>query len=585
MRKMRTIVFIMSMFVGASVAQEKPVPLSYSIGFDDKQQLIEQGISAQEIATATSEDTTFFQIKPNRLASFQLDFPPSAVIQGCQLVITPLSDNDKNSLILLWNDRYLYPVNKPYQLSLNDGFNDQPEHTIRIGTLDEAFSFSAMKISCVADYPYYPFGLKKVTTPDGKIVQKPIKLILIKPDPRELALRKDKPIVLAWKTEQVHHAALLDIFYQTQQQQWKPIVTDLPIHISDNVHSNTGMYLWHDLPNDLGEQLILDFKYHEPALTTCQNHWQEPKTQIKFAPVKAGCFLADSDLKSGKTKICFSDKFVMNCEPYVFQEEISELDKWLKWLSQNNPNASFRLATQGESWYAMYLKAKTLAEIPKQPAITKLNQPIDFKQAGVGVWIVKDAPLPNYLIQDQLGDGRWGPKMVLIPQISVAVAKTETTFFEFDHFTNQSQYPVIPSDNGWGKKNRPVVNVSWYDAERYTQWLSQQTDSHYRLPTADERDWMVQKATAPDKNMINCKNCRDGFTYTSPAASFSANNFLLYDFYGNIWEWFGSPEADSQTRIHGGGYNHSVDYAKKTFPVDPEKSYRSVGFRVVRELN
>lgn len=556
----------------------------YSIGFDDQKQLIEQGISAVDIATATNEKTTFFQIKPNRLASFRLNLPPSAVIQGCQLVITPLSDDDKNRLILSWDDRYLYSLDKPFQLSLNDGLNDPPEHTIRIGTVEKTFSFSEVKINCVADYPYYSFGFKKVTTPEGQTVQKPIKLTLIKPDPRESLLRRDKPIKLVWKTEQVHYAALVDIFYQTQQQQWKPIATHLPIHISDNVHSNTGMYLWHDLPDDLGEQLILDFKYHEPALTTCQNNWQEPKTQIKFAPVKAGCFLTDSDLKNGKTKICFSSAFFMNCDPYLFQQGKSELDNWLQWLSQNH-NASFRLATQGEWWYAMYLKAKTLEKIPKQPALDELNQPIDFKQAGVGVWIVKDAPLPNYLIQDQLGDGRWGPKMVLIPQISLAMAQTETTFLEFDHFTNQSQYPIIPDDNGWGRENRPVVNVSWYDAERYTQWLSQQTDFRYRLPTADERDWMVQKVTTPDNQMINCKNCQDGFTYTSPAAYFSANNFLLYDFYGNVWEWFGKKEADSQKGIYGGSYNHTMDYAKKTFSVDPEKSYRSVGFRVVRELN
>ncbi len=152
-------------------------------------------------------------------------------------------------------------------------------------------------------------------------------------------MRRDKPIKLVWKTEQVHYAALIDIFYQTQQQQWKPIVTNLPIHISDNVHSNTGMYLWHDLPDDLDEQLILDFKYH-----------------------------------------------------------------------------------------------------------------------------------------------------------------------------------------GWGRENEPVVNVSWYDAERYTQWLSQQTDFRYRLPTAAERDWMVQKVTTPDDQLQNYRMVLP-ILHQRPLASDNENQF------------------------------------------------------------
>ena len=39
------------------------------------------------------------------------------------------------------------------------------------------------------------------------------------------------------------------------------------------------------------------------------------------------------------------------------------------------------------------------------------------------------------------------------------------------------------SDGGWGRGNRPVINVSWEDAQTFIQWLSLETDEEYRLPS------------------------------------------------------------------------------------------------------
>ncbi|MFY9957997.1 formylglycine-generating enzyme family protein [Bradyrhizobium sp.] len=41
-----------------------------------------------------------------------------------------------------------------------------------------------------------------------------------------------------------------------------------------------------------------------------------------------------------------------------------------------------------------------------------------------------------------------------------------------------------PEDQGWGRGNRPVINVSWQDAKAYALWLSAKT---YRLLSEAER--------------------------------------------------------------------------------------------------
>ena len=69
---------------------------------------------------------------------------------------------------------------------------------------------------------------------------------------------------------------------------------------------------------------------------------------------------------------------------------------------------------------------------------------------------------------------------------SLALGVTEVTFEEWDLCVSRGGCSHMPNDEGWGRGNRPVVNVSSDDAQEYVAWLSEETGEEYRLPTESE---------------------------------------------------------------------------------------------------
>ncbi|MCP3897296.1 SUMF1/EgtB/PvdO family nonheme iron enzyme, partial [Moraxella sp.] len=179
--------------------------------------------------------------------------------------------------------------------------------------------------------------------------------------------------------------------------------------------------------------------------------------------------------------------------------------------------------------------------------------------------------------RDRLKDGRLGPEMVRIPagrfrmgdiqgggdgdekpvhRVSVsefAMGRYEVTFAEYDKFA-QATGRKKPDDEGWGRGNRPVINVSWDDAVAYAKWLSQQTGKQYRLPTEAEWEYAARAGTETQywwgneigQNRAVCDACGSRWDnkQTAPVGSFAANPFSLYDTVGNVWEWTCSEYED-----------------------------------------
>ena len=133
----------------------------------------------------------------------------------------------------------------------------------------------------------------------------------------------------------------------------------------------------------------------------------------------------------------------------------------------------------------------------------------------------------------------------------------------------------LANDEGWGRGNRPVINVSWDDAQLYIDWLNSRTGGGYRLPSEAEWEYAARAGSTTkypwgndiDGSEANCGHGCDNNTYvfTAPVGSFPANAWGLHDMLGNVWEWVqdcwhtsyrGAPNDGSAWTSSCDGYNY-----------------------------
>ena len=162
-------------------------------------------------------------------------------------------------------------------------------------------------------------------------------------------------------------------------------------------------------------------------------------------------------------------------------------------------------------------------------------------------------PTGRFWMGDSDGGGEANEKPVRAVTITrpIAIGKYEVTFSEYEQFAAVTG-AERPDAEGWGRGNRPVINVSQKDARAYAAWLSEQTGKRYRLPSEAEWEYAARAVTSTaerstiyswgdeiGRNRANCAGCGSEWDdeKTAPVGSFAANAFGLHDMHGNVWEW------------------------------------------------
>jgi formylglycine-generating enzyme required for sulfatase activity/uncharacterized caspase-like protein len=191
------------------------------------------------------------------------------------------------------------------------------------------------------------------------------------------------------------------------------------------------------------------------------------------------------------------------------------------------------------------------------------------------------------------------PEMADVPGRDFLVGKFEVTFAEWDAcLAGGGCNGYSPADLGWGRGRRPVINVSWNDAQAYLRWLSNRTGARYRLLTSEEWEFATRAGTTTDytwggdgpvcderaRNGANFISCPDN--RTRPVGSFPPNGFGLHDMHGNVWEWVEDcHENDCSRHVRRGGSWSSI---KEVLRSGSKLRYNTtargndVGFRVAR---
>ena len=195
-----------------------------------------------------------------------------------------------------------------------------------------------------------------------------------------------------------------------------------------------------------------------------------------------------------------------------------------------------------------------------------------------------------------------------------AISTSPVTFAEWDACVAVGGCLDV-TDSGFGRGNRPVINVNWEDARQYAAWLTRMTGKPYRLLSELEWEYAARAGASTryfwgdeigkgNANCIGCGSKWDG-RMTSPVGSFKPNPFGVYDAHGNVWQWVedchhdrydGAPTDGSawiencergRRAVRGGGWD-SYDYnirAANRDRISIGSRINDLGIRVARSLN
>jgi formylglycine-generating enzyme required for sulfatase activity len=179
-----------------------------------------------------------------------------------------------------------------------------------------------------------------------------------------------------------------------------------------------------------------------------------------------------------------------------------------------------------------------------------------------------------------------------------------------DHEVTQAEYLALMGDNpSWfkGDLNRPVEQVSWFDAVQYCEMLTERERANghitvqqaYRLPTEAEWEHAARAGTTGAWYGELDSIAWYGNPSNEPTQHVrlkAANAWGLHDMIGNVWEWcsdwYGAyptervtdptgPSSGLVRIVRGGGWNVSAGTTRSAFRLnrDPGYRFRDLGFR------
>jgi formylglycine-generating enzyme required for sulfatase activity len=294
----------------------------------------------------------------------------------------------------------------------------------------------------------------------------------------------------------------------------------------------------------------------------------------------------------------------------------------------------YRPSFHGWFWLLMWLAGACLtgSVLHGQPTRNATSEAPTFILVPAGTFMMGDATL--------VGEGDEQPvREVKVP--AFLMAKHELTFREYDEYC-KATWARRAEDFGFGRDNRPVVGISWYDAILYCNWRSRQEglppayvidkvtkdpgnenlqdldrwtiayepgSGGYRLPTEAEWEYAARGANRGVQGNGAGSSKADSIAWyiqnarvrSMPVGAKAPNELGIHDLTGNVWEmcwdWHSEnyrglpaispkgPATGINRTARGGSWEDPLTELRVSNrkPIAPfDRSLRNVGFRLVR---
>jgi len=239
-----------------------------------------------------------------------------------------------------------------------------------------------------------------------------------------------------------------------------------------------------------------------------------------------------------------------------------------------------------------------------------------------------------FIMGDTWGDGFLNEKPPHEVELTYDfyIGKYEVTFDEYDRYCRESG-ATRPSASGFGRGQRPVINVSWNDATAYCNWLSEReklpkaydndgnmldkdgrvtTDITkvlgFRLPTEAEWEYAARGGNKSKGYKYSGSDNVDDVAWspsnsgviTHEVGQKERNELGIYDMSGNVREWcsdcYSNYTSSAQTnpynnsgsgRVYRGGSWLKDEVVVRVGGRDsnsPTYTYLDLGFRIARTV-
>lgn len=213
--------------------------------------------------------------------------------------------------------------------------------------------------------------------------------------------------------------------------------------------------------------------------------------------------------------------------------------------------------------------------------------------------------------KEHIGDE--SPRHQVRIDYELAIGKFPVTFDEWDACLAAGGTQYRPADQGWGRGKRPVINISWNDAQDYLRWLSEKTGQRYRLLSEAEWEYAARAGQGErrypwgddlDSSQLGAHAWHSGNSGGRPqvVGQKRPNAFGLEDLHGNIHEWVediylgsydatpdtGNPQTDGGISrvLRGGSWQDTPRYLRSAsrYRFPPDHRCYIAGFRVARVI-